>query len=93
MARRNNPYRDDGEIAAATARIVRSLGRRLASSDPEELVHLRALEEELERAWSTAIAGMRRTGYSDAQIGEALSISKQAVQQRFPRHDRKVAAQ
>lgn len=89
--RRKNPYRDDTEITSAVGRIIRSLGRRLAEGDPDGLANLAALELELERAWTAAVTGLRRTGFSDAQIGESIGTTKQAVQQRFPRTRRRSA--
>lgn len=78
-------YRETPEVAAAARRLLRAVGKRVATEDPEDLAILRTLDAELEQAWMNAITGLRQTGYSDAQIGEALGVKKQAVQQRWPR--------
>jgi hypothetical protein len=33
------------------------------------------------------IAGMRRSGYTDRDTAQALGVSRQAIQQRWPRRD------
>jgi hypothetical protein len=86
-ARRAKTYRDTGDVAAATARLVRVVGRRVAEEDPANLAELQVLEAALREAWATAIAGLRANGgASDAMIGEVLGVSKQAVAQRWPRN-------
>jgi len=41
------------------------------------------------RAWIDAVHGLRRTGYTDGQIGEALGVTKQAIQQVYGRDHKK----
>lgn len=77
--------REDSEVAAATGRLIRSLGRRIAAGDLDGAELLLGLEAEVTAAWSAGVAGWRRTGYSDSEIGAALGVTKQAVQQRWPR--------
>lgn len=84
--KRAKTYRDTGDVAAATARLVRVVGRRVAEQDPADLAALHLLDEALREAWATAIAGLRTTGASDAVIGEALGVTKQAVAKRWPRN-------
>ena len=78
-------YRETPDVVEAVCRLVRAVGKRVAEEDDDGLRQLERLDAELEVAWSTAIAGLRRTGYSDREIGEALGVSKQAVAQRWPR--------
>jgi hypothetical protein len=78
-------YKDTGEVAAATCRLIKAVGKRLAYEDPEDLKQLVAMEHAIAEAWTVAIAGLRRAEYSDTAIGKALGTTKQAVQQRFPR--------
>jgi hypothetical protein len=90
--RAERPYRETPDVADAVGRLIRTVGRRVADQDPEDLVHLQALDAQLEKAWALAIAGIRQTGFSDSEtgfsdseIGAALGVSKQAVAQRWPR--------
>lgn len=78
-------HREDAEIASATGRLIRALGKRAAQSDPDTADLLRRLDAEIAAAWATAVAGWRASGFSDTDIGAALDVSKQAVQQRWPR--------
>jgi hypothetical protein len=77
--------RTDGEVAAAAVRMVTALGVRLAQDDPTEVVLLADVDAAVVWAYSNAVAGWREAQFSDAEIGRALGVSKQAVQQRWPR--------
>jgi hypothetical protein len=78
-------YRETAEVVGATRRLMKVIGKRIATEDPDDLRHLVQLEQELRQAWGIAIAGIRASGFTDSEIGEALGTSKQAVQQRWPR--------
>jgi hypothetical protein len=78
-------YRETPEVVDGVRRIIRAIGKRVATEDPDDLLLLVALEREVRQAWATAIAGLRRSGYSDSQIGAVLSTTKQAIQQHWPR--------
>jgi hypothetical protein len=80
-------YRETPDVASALIRLIRSTGKRIATEDPESLVFLHEMEEELRNAWAVAIAGIRSTGATDRDIGLALGVTKQAVAQRWPRHE------
>jgi hypothetical protein len=87
-ARRSAPlHRDTAELARAARRFIRSIGNRLAGEDDDGLALLQGLDDELADAWATAIAGLRRAGYSDVELGQRLGITRQAIQQRWPRTD------
>jgi hypothetical protein len=83
--RRQRPYRETPDVADAVGRLILTIGRRVADQDPEDLAHLLMLGERLDEAWAFAVAGIRASGFSDTQIGQALGVSKQAVAQRWPR--------
>lgn len=88
LRRRPKPARQEketGEIVRFLAGQLRRLSARMAAEDPDGLKELRLLAEELESAIAIAVAGYRRSGFSDADIGRELGVSKQAVQQRWPR--------
>lgn len=69
--------------------MIRSVGRRIGLEDPENLASLAVLEEALREAWALAIAGLRETGWSDPAIGRQLGMTRQAVEQRWPRARRR----
>jgi hypothetical protein len=78
-------YRETPDVASAVARMIRSIGVRCAGDDPDTLILLRELEQALEHAWATAIEGMRASGHSDRVIAGELGVTRQAVEQRWPR--------
>jgi hypothetical protein len=78
-------YRETPEVVAAIRRLVRAMGKRIAEEDPESLLLLRELEQEVRRAWQVAIEGIRHSGATDREIGEVLGTTRQAVEQRWPR--------
>jgi hypothetical protein len=84
--RPRRPYRETPDVVAGLRRLILSVGKRVAEEDPDDLRYLVALKARLQQAFTTAVMGLRRSGYSDGQIGAVLgSVTKQAVQQRWPR--------
>jgi hypothetical protein len=83
--RRQAPYRETPDVASATARLIRSVGKRIATEDPDGLAALGLLQESLDEAWSAAVEGLRSSGYTDREIGAELGTTRQAVEQRWPR--------
>jgi hypothetical protein len=82
--RRKRGY-DTDQMSAATARMIRAVGRRVAWDDPEQLAHLKQLQDELDAAWRVAIDGLRGHQFSDRMIGEALGVSQPAVTMKWRR--------
>lgn len=80
-------HRSDEEIADAVRRMVRALGRRVAESDPEAIVLLESIGHEVATQTRVAVAGWRESGFTDGMIGGVLGVTKQAVQQRWPREE------
>ena len=78
-------YRETPDVVNGVARMLRALANRLQQEDPSDLQHLVALQAELDVMWQTAVAGLRRSGFSDTDIGRELGVTKQAVQKRWPR--------
>ncbi|MEV7232298.1 hypothetical protein AB0M79_35655 [Polymorphospora sp. NPDC051019] len=74
---------ENDEFAAFTRRIIAAHGRRVATGDVEALRDLVALSETLDNAIGQAVIGLRAFGYSWAEIGTRLGISRQAAQQRW----------
>lgn len=57
----------------------------MSGGDPEELLHLLAIEAAVSESWRMAVDGMREAEYSDREIGAPLGITKQSVAKRWPR--------
>lgn len=74
---------ENTEFAAFARRIIRAHGRRVATGDVEALRDLVALSADLDQAITDAVVGLRAFGYSWAEIGSRLGISRQAAQQRW----------
>jgi hypothetical protein len=56
------PYRETADVVHAVRRLIRAVGKRVAQEDPQDLRHLAALQDELDRAFEIAIAGPGSTG-------------------------------
>ena len=82
---RGRRYRETPDVSDAVGRLILTVHRRVATEDPPDLRYLLDLEAKLAEAMSVAVAGQRASGYSDADIGAALGVTRQAIQQRFPR--------
>jgi hypothetical protein len=83
-ARKAEP-RSDEDLVGAVLRLIDAVGRRAATADPDSAQHLRLIGEQLDAATVVAVRGWRAAGFSDSQIGRELGVTKQAVQQRWPR--------
>ena len=57
--------------------------RRAADGDVEALTLMTGLADELDAAIAEAVKGLRSRGYSWAEIGSRLGITRQAAQQRW----------
>lgn len=84
--KRPRPVIENSEYAAFTRRILRAYSRRIAVGDVEALTHLVGLSDDIVRATHQAVAGLRSAGYSWAEIGASLGITRQAAQQRWGRN-------
>ncbi|MDM4720359.1 hypothetical protein QTQ03_12530 [Micromonospora sp. WMMA1363] len=82
QSRRRDVVEND-EFAAFARRIIRAHGRRVATGDVEALRDLVALSAVIDEAIGDAVIGLRRFGYSWAEIGQRLGITRQAAQQRW----------
>ena len=74
---------ENDQYAAFTRRIVAAYARRVASGDVEALPDMVALSAHLDVAIGQAVQGLRGFGYSWAEIGARLNLTRQAVQQRW----------
>ena len=74
---------ENDEYAAFARRILRAYARRIADGDVEALGLMLGLSAEIDTAISQAVTGLRQFGYSWAEIGSRLGITRQAAQQRW----------
>jgi hypothetical protein len=74
---------ENDEYAAFVRRILRAYSRRVGNGDVEALTLLVGLADEIDAAMAEAVKGLRGEGYSWADIGSRLGISRQAAQQRW----------
>ena len=80
---RGRPVVKNDEYAAFAGRILRSYARRIAGGDIESLTAMTDLAESIETAIRDAVIGLREFGYSWAEIGSRLGVTRQAAQQRW----------
>jgi hypothetical protein len=74
---------ENDDYAAFTRRILRAYARRVADGDVEALIAMTGLAAEIDAAIGQAVMGLRGFGYSWAEIGSRLGITRQAAQQRW----------
>ncbi len=84
-SKRRRPVTENSEYAAFARRILRAYSRRIATGDVESLTHLVSLADDINHAIQQAVNGLRKSGYSWAEIGARLDITRQAAQQRWGR--------
>lgn len=73
------------EWFAFMRRMVRATSRRVGDRDIEALAGLAFLRDEVDAAMVAAVADLQAHGYSWADIGRVLGITRQAAQQRYGR--------
>jgi len=71
------------EYAAFTRRILRAYARRVAAGDIDAITRLADLADETDTAIRNAVTGLRGQGYSWAEIGARLGVTRQAAQQHW----------
>jgi hypothetical protein len=81
--KRARPVVENDEYAAFARRILRAYARRIASGDIEALTLITNLGIDVENATRDAVIGLRDCGYSWAEIGSRLGVTRQAAQQRW----------
>jgi hypothetical protein len=80
--RPRRPVEND-EYAAFARRVLRAYSRRIAQGDIDALADMADLAAEIDTATGQAVTGLRARGYSWAEIGTRLGITRQAAQQRW----------
>ena len=81
--KRRKRHTENDQYAAFTRRVLRLYGRRIAAGDVDAIADLGSMLTEVETALSRAVSGLRDTGYSWAEIGLRLGVTRQAVHQRW----------
>jgi DNA-directed RNA polymerase specialized sigma24 family protein len=76
---------ENDEFAAFVRRVVAAHGRRVSTGDVEALADLVALSDHIDAAMGQAVCGLRRFGYSWAEIAARLGVTRQAAHQRWGR--------
>jgi hypothetical protein len=74
---------ENDDYAAFARRILRAYARRVADGDIDALTIMTGLAREIDTAIGQAVTGLRASGYSWAEIGSRLGITRQAAQQRW----------
>lgn len=77
------PVVENDEYAAFARRILRAYARRIATGDIDALTLMTNLGTDVENNIRDAIIGLRGFGYSWADIGSRLGVTRQAAQQRW----------
>ena len=83
--RARRPIGND-EYASFARRVLRAYARRIATGDIDALTTMTDLSGEIDAAIGQAVTGLRGFGYSWADIGARLGITRQAAQQRWGSH-------
>jgi hypothetical protein len=84
--KRVRPVVENDDYAAFTRRILAAYARRVATGDVEALTAMTGLAADIDTALQRAVDGLRAFGYSWAEIGSRLGITRQAAQQRWGSH-------
>ena len=74
---------ENDEYAAFLRRVIRAYSRRVAAGDIDAISAMARIARETDTAIRDAITGLRSIGYSWADIGLRLNITRQAAQQRW----------
>ena len=74
---------ENDEYAGFARRVLRAYSRRVALGDIENLTLMVVLSDELDDDIRHAVNGLRQVGYSWAEIGSRLGVTRQAAQQRW----------
>jgi hypothetical protein len=74
---------ENDEYATFLKRVIRAYSRRVAAGDIDAITAMVRLSADLDQATTEAITGLRQIGYSWADIGLRLGITRQAAQQRW----------
>ena len=80
---RRRPVVENDEYSAFARRVIRAYSRRVAAGDIDAITAMTALADDLDTAIRDAITGLRSHGYSWADIGTRLGITRQSAWERW----------
>ena len=80
---RTRPVVENPEYAAFARRVLRACARRIATGDIDSLALVAELADTIDASIRDAVTGLRSCGYSWAEIGSRLGVTRQAAQQRW----------
>ena len=78
-----SPPVENSQYAAFARRVLRAYARRICAGDIDALADITILAADIDNAIRHAVTGLRETGYSWAEIGYRLGVTRQAAQQRW----------
>ena len=79
-----SPPVENSQYAAFARRILRAYARRISAGDIDALADITILAADIDNAIRQAVTGLRSDpGYSWAEIGARLGVTRQAAQQRW----------
>jgi hypothetical protein len=83
--RKSTPRRDieNARFVLMVQRMIRAMGKRVASADAEDLTMLLELRQRTDDALLEAVRGLRASGHTWEQIGEASGTTRQAALMRW----------
>jgi DNA invertase Pin-like site-specific DNA recombinase len=79
---------ENDDYAAFVRRVLRAYARRVAKGDIDAIAGMVAVSRELDTLIGEAVDGLRAKGYSLADIGRRLGVSRQAVHERWGRREK-----
>lgn len=82
-SKRRRPVVENDDYTAFVGRVIRAYSRRVAAGDIDAVADMIQTAADLDAAIHQAVLSLHRSGYSWAEIGMRLSISRQAAQQRW----------
>ena len=82
-SKRRRRHVENDQYAAFARRVLRAYARRIADGDIDAIVELNDLAAEVETALGKAIIALHLLGYSWAEIGSRLGVTRQAAHQRW----------
>jgi hypothetical protein len=80
---RRRRHVENDEYGVFARRVLRAYARRIATGDIDAITDLNNLFYEVETALGKAVIGLHLLGYSWADIGHRLGVTRQAAHQRW----------